>query len=182
MSACFAFGQSPNWIQLGSCPSSSFSSHSPHSLGTAWKSCVPSRSFRCQKRSPVRTKTETATSLVHTLQPPRPEEELGTGVIPAPYQNSKPHGTSHKSHSEHCTPIPTAHRHSTSPGPLGLPVSPHTPQAHTSLALNTRPEWVRPQQGRLVQLWSSPAAQVGRPRLRQALLDSLTPSISQVVE
>lgn len=56
VSACFAFGRSPNWIQLVSCPSSSLS----HSLSPTTparegpgKAVSPVGLLKCQKELPL---------------------------------------------------------------------------------------------------------------------------------
>lgn len=56
VSVCFAFGKSPNWIQLVSCPSSSLSPHSPHSQGWAWNSYVSSGSLQMSGEIPTQNR------------------------------------------------------------------------------------------------------------------------------
>lgn len=84
VSACFAFGRSPNWIQLVSWLSSSPSPPLPSQAGMGTEKLCPRRSFECQKEPPLRTETELPPALSVPSSPPWPEQELGRGVITAP--------------------------------------------------------------------------------------------------
>lgn len=92
MSACFAFGRSPNWIQLVCCPSSSLSHSLPPPLGMGPEKLCPQKVFSNVRRnchSPTKVR-ELPPALSVPYSPAMAEQKLGTAGITAPMAPSSP--------------------------------------------------------------------------------------------